>query len=248
MTKFISVAIITILTSISGSYAVDTMPVQGRDLFMVNCSMCHGENGDNKGPVCFSRNVEKNGKILQTYARDFTAGVFKFRTTSTGCLPGDNDLLQTINNGIPKSLMPSFADLSKKEKDALVEYVKSFSSRWEEEPACNAIAVEPPMWVGTPDSIKKGEIIYKKVKCWECHGDTGRGDGNKSEDLKDDWGHKIRPFDFTTGELKRGTSPAAIYITFTTGLDGSGMPSYEDSIKEEDRWHLVSFTLKLMGM
>ncbi|MGD9223783.1 MAG: hypothetical protein PVH22_11075, partial [Desulfobacteraceae bacterium] len=65
--------------------------------------------------------------------------------------------------------------------------------------------------------------------------------------LKDDFQRKIVPFDFTTGELKRGTSAEAVYITFSTGLDGSGMPSYEDSLKEEDRWHLVSHTLKLMG-
>jgi hypothetical protein len=37
-------------------------------------------------------------------------------------------------------------------------------------------------------------------------------------------------------------------MTFTTGLDGSGMPSYEDSLTEEERWNMVSFTLKLMGL
>ena len=85
------------------------------------------------------------------------------------------------------------------------------------------------------------------MKCWECHGDTGKGDGPKSNQLKDDFGRKIVPFDFTTGELKRGTSPEAIYITFTSGLDGTGMASFQDSLSEQDRWNLVSYTLKLMG-
>ncbi|MEE8547439.1 MAG: hypothetical protein V3S63_04970, partial [bacterium] len=58
----------------------------------------------------------------------------------------------------------------------------------------------------------------------------------------------ILAFNFTTGALKRGSSPENVYITFATGLDGTGMPSYEDSLKEEDRWHLVSYTLKLMGL
>ncbi|MBI4848530.1 MAG: c-type cytochrome [Nitrospirae bacterium] len=248
MRKFMSGVIFAILAFVNNADAVDSKIAQGRELFMTNCSVCHGEKGDSKGQVCFSSNIEKSGKVLHIMARDFTVGVFKFRTTSTGCLPKDSDLLQTVSNGIPKSFMPSFADLSLQERDALVEYIKSFSSRWTEEPACNAIAVVKPKWVGTPESIRKGEMIYKNVKCWECHGDTGKGDGKKSEDLKDDWGHKILPFDFTTGTLKRGTSPEAIYITFSTGLDGSGMPSYEDSLKEEDRWHLVSYTLKLMGM
>ncbi|KJU87161.1 hypothetical protein MBAV_000646, partial [Candidatus Magnetobacterium bavaricum] len=38
-----------------------------------------------------------------------------------------------------------------------------------------------------------------------------------------------------------------INTTFTSGLDGTGMPSYQDTLKEDDRWHLVSYTLKLMG-
>ena len=91
------------------------------------------------------------------------------------------------------------------------------------------------------------EKIYKDMKCWECHGNEGKGDGTKANDLKDDWGDKILPFNFTTGTLKRGSSPENVYLTFTTGLDGTGMPSYEDSLNEEDRWHLVSYTLKLMG-
>jgi mono/diheme cytochrome c family protein len=86
------------------------------------------------------------------------------------------------------------------------------------------------------------------MKCWECHGNEGKGDGSKADELKDDWGDKILPFDFTTGALKRGSSPENVYITFSTGLDGTGMPSYADSLKEDDRWHLVSYTLKLMGL
>jgi cytochrome c oxidase cbb3-type subunit 2 len=109
--------------------------------------------------------------------------------------------------------------------------------------------VKRPSWVGSPASVEKGKQVYKDMKCWECHGEEGKGDGPKSDKLKDDLGRPIVPFDFTTGKLKRGTSPGNIYITYTTGLDGSGMPSYEDSLKnEEDRWHLVSYTLKLMKM
>jgi mono/diheme cytochrome c family protein len=110
------------------------------------------------------------------------------------------------------------------------------------------IAVKKPGWVGSADSVMKGEKVYKDMKCWECHGNEGKGDGSKADELKDDWGDKILPFDFTTGALKRGSSPENVYITFSTGLDGTGMPSYADSLKEDDRWHLVSYTLKLMGL
>ncbi len=59
---------------------------------------------------------------------------------------------------------------------------------------------------------------------------TGRGDGPSASALLDDWEVPIRPFDFTTGNFKFGDSPADVYRTFNTGLNGTPMPSYYDSI------------------
>lgn len=219
----------------------------GKKVYQRYCVICHGAKGDGKGLVGIIHRVEKSGLVWSIYPRDFTVGVFKFRSASTGCLPDNNDLSRIIKDGIPRSGMPSHEDISPKERDSVREYIKTFSPRWKEEELCKTIMTKKPDWVGTTASVNKGEKIYKDMKCWECHGYEGRGNGPKSDELKDDWGDKILPFDFTTGTLKRGSSPENVYITFTTGLDGTGMPSYEDSLKEEDRWHLVSYTLKLMG-
>ena len=227
--------------------SIDAGEEPGKTTYQANCAECHGDRGDSKGFVCFSTKKEKTGRSITTYARDFTVGVFKFRTTSTGCLPIQQDLEDTLKRGIAPSFMPSFQDLSSRQTTDVLAYVKNFSERWEEEDPCDPIPIVKPYWVGSPASVKRGEKVYKDMKCWECHGDTGKGDGTKSRELKDDFGRMIVPFDFTTGELKRGTSAEAIYITFTSGLDGTGMASFEDTLGEEDRWHLVSHTLKLMG-
>jgi len=218
----------------------------GEKIYKIRCLLCHGEEGDGKGPVEVILRVEKNGQVIKTYPRDLTLGVFRFRTTPTGCLPSDKDLQTIIDNGITRSFMPSHKELPLEERKALVEYIKTFSARFEEEEPCEMIGAKKPEWVGSSKSTEKGKKIYKEMKCWECHGETGKGDGPKSQDLKDDWGKKIWAFNFTSGDLKRGSSPENVYITFTTGLDGTGMPSYEDSLNEENRWHLVSYTLKLM--
>jgi len=219
----------------------------GRKAYEVRCLICHGANGDGNGPAGVIRRVEQNGRMLEIYPRDLTMAVFRFRTTPTGCLPDDSDLLTVIDNGVPRSFMPPHKELPKEEREAIKEYIKSFSYRWEEEDPCDPIEVKKPDWVGSAKSVDKGMIIFKDMKCGECHGYEGRGDGPKSNDLKDDWGKPILPFNFATGDLKRGSTPENVYITFTSGLDGTGMPSYEDSLNEDDRWHLVSFTLKLMG-
>ncbi len=218
----------------------------GKKLYEVRCLLCHGENGDGNGPVGIIRRAEKNGRVLEIYPRDLTMAVFRFRTTPTGCLPDDKDLFDIISNGVPRSFMPSHKEIPQKEIEAIKEYIKTFSYRWEEEDPCDPIEVAKPLWIGSAKSIDKGRKIYKDMKCGECHGYEGKGDGPKSNDLKDDWGKQILPFNFATGDLKRGSSAENVYITFTAGLDGTGMPSYEDSLNEDDRWHLVSYTLKLM--
>jgi mono/diheme cytochrome c family protein len=144
--------------------------------------------------------------------------------------------------------MPPQEKISDGDLKAVTEYVMAFSYRFEEEDLCEVISAVKPDYVGSAKSIKKGKDVYKRMKCFECHGEEGTGDGPKANDIKDDWGKKILPFNFVAGNLKRGSSAENIYMTFTTGLDGSGMPSYEDSLSEEERWDMVSYTLKLMGL
>jgi mono/diheme cytochrome c family protein len=219
----------------------------GKKLFGERCVVCHGANGNGKGPAGVIKVMEKSGRVLDIHPRDLTSGTFKFRTVSTGCLPLDEDLLRIITDGIAKSFMPDGKMLTLDERKALVTYVKTFSSRFGAEDPCKQIVAKMPRWVGSKNSVTKGEAIYKRMKCPDCHGNEGTGNGPKSNEIVDDWGNKIYPFNFRTGNLKRGSTPENVFLTFTSGLDGSGMPSYEDSLKEDERWNLVSFTLKLMN-
>jgi hypothetical protein len=96
--------------------SVDAADHPGMTIYQTNCADCHGQKGDSKGFVCFNTKVEPTGRQIVTYSRDFTAGVFKFRTTSTGCLPLETDLEGTLKRGIAPSFMPSFQDLSDKQQ------------------------------------------------------------------------------------------------------------------------------------
>lgn len=237
------------IAAVSGDvYAADARVVeQGKKIYEKHCIICHGDKGDGKGLMGIVSRYQKRGSVQSIYPRDFTTGVFRFRTTSTGCLPANDDLLRVVSSGIPRAYMPSHEDVSLSDRKAVVEYIKTFSKRWKEDEACKPFPVKKPGWVGSADSTAKGKKLYKDMKCWECHGEQGKGDGSKSDQLKDDWGDKILPFDFTTGALKMGFAPENVFTAYTAGLDGSGMPSYEDSMSEEERWHIVSYTLVLMG-
>jgi cytochrome c oxidase cbb3-type subunit 2 len=239
----------TLITSVVFSQTTDSSSTEsGKVIYNKYCVICHGEKGDGKGLVGIVHRAQRKGVVANIYPRDFTAGIFKFRSTPTGSLPTDEDLLRTITKGVPRSGMPGHGDVTLEERKAVIAYIKTFSKRWnEEKSSAESIKINMPSWVGSEESIKKGEQLWNDVQCSDCHGNEGRGDGPSAFKLKDNWGDQILPFDFTSGPLKGGDKIEDVYRTFVTGLDGTPMPSYADSLDEEQRWHLVSYALKLMG-
>lgn len=220
---------------------------RGKVVYGSYCVVCHGEKGDGKGLMGVIHRAQTSGTVVQIYPRDFTAGMFKFRSTPTGSLPTDEDLLHTVTNGIPRSGMPSHKDVPLEDREAVIAYIKMFSKRWQgQEPAAPIAVPQPPDYVGTPESLERGQVLFVDAGCVKCHGPSGRGDGEAAAELKDNWGDKILPFDFTSGPLKGGSGPEQIYRTFVTGLDGTPMPSYGDVLEEQMRWDIVSYCLELM--
>ena len=71
--------------------------------YMTYCAGCHGEKGDGAG---------KAAEYLYPKPRDFTLGLFKIRSTPSGSLPTDEDLLRVISQGMHGSGMPNFDFLS----------------------------------------------------------------------------------------------------------------------------------------
>src|SRR5437762_2314208 len=87
-------------------------------LYPQHCELCHGAEGRGDGPAAAR---------LPTPPADFSAATFKLRSTPSGSLPTDDDLLGTITRGIPGAGMPSFAALSLDDRRALVEKVKALT-------------------------------------------------------------------------------------------------------------------------
>ncbi len=211
--------------------AADQVP--GGPLYQKLCSQCHGEKGDGLG-VAAAR--------LQPKPRDFTAGKFKIRHTPSGSLPTDEDLTHVIREGMPYSSMPAWNQLSDQDIKTLVAAVKSFSPDFAD-PAKKPKAIEIPKAPSfSEESAKKGKEVYAKIGCAACHGEVGRGDGSSAPTLKDDWDHPIRPADLTMRWTYRGgPTREDIYRTFTTGLNGTPMPSFAESLTDAERWQLVDY-------
>ena len=210
---------------------------EGRALYEDKCAQCHGVEGDGGG-VAAPR--------LLPRPRDFTSGSFKIRTTPSGELPTDSDLISILRRGMPYTAMPAWSSLRDEQVDALVAYIKTFN-----EDFADPDMIVPPLEVPqaprlTEESVASGRQVYLENKCYECHGDQGRADGESAPRLADDAGLPIRPADLTQRwSFRGGTRREDIYRTFTTGLNGTPMPSYADSIAEQQRWQLVDYVYSL---
>jgi cytochrome c oxidase cbb3-type subunit 2 len=191
---------------------------RGRAVYQRYCVGCHGEQGKGDGPAAAR---------LITKPRDFTSGIFKFRSTDSSSLPLDRDLHRTITRGLSRVSMPAFPLMDEHDKLAVIEYIKRFYPTWDEELPKRQIVAVPlaPNDLSDPQRAVRGHAVYLGVGCASCHGTDGQGKGATRIEYTDAWGHAQQPFNFTRGSLKGGDDPEDIYRTFHTGLR-SVMPQF----------------------
>ncbi|MBI4400690.1 MAG: c-type cytochrome [Nitrospirae bacterium] len=210
----------------------------GKRIYQKWCMNCHGAQGDGAGPAA---------DFLRPRPRDFRQGLFKIRTTQSGQLPSDQDLFNVITKGMPGTGMPGWEKvLTEAERWQLVSYLKTFSRRF-----ARASAPPEPIRIGTQlplsaDSAAEGKRLFREIECFKCHGDEGRGDGPSAPELTDDWGAPIRPANLRKPwTFRGGHTPEALYLRLQSGIAGSPMPSFADSLDNEKTWHLVNYVMSL---
>jgi cytochrome c oxidase cbb3-type subunit 2 len=218
----------------------------GKEVYERRCLGCHGEKGDGNGPASTFFYLQR--------PRNFNNAVFKFRLTDEP-VPTDGDLFRTITRGVRGTAMPAWYELPVNDRLAVIQYIKYVLAvdRSDPEKPYAFFVEEPPgapLYIGKPPApsqqlIDRGKEVWEQAKCWECHGQGGKGDGEKATGLEDDDGFTIVPADLTAGQFKSGPTVQDIYRTMTTGLTGTPMPSYGDSLPDEDRWALAYYVLAL---
>ncbi len=214
---------------------------RGRSIYSQACAPCHGIRGDGNGPAA---------KGFDPAPQNFRRGVYKFRTTVSGALPIDEDLEHTVREGVPGTEMPRWKDvISEADLKAVVQYIKAFSP-WFEDPYS---LPQPEDILEFPDdrpfesslaSIAAGRELFVEQECDACHGENGKGNGPKSDELVDDWDVPIRPGDLTRPYFASGKRDQDIYRVFTSALNGTPMPAFDD-LTDEQRWQLVDYVQSL---
>ena len=220
-----------LLIALLGASFVNAQPTEadleaGEQIYLQRCAHCHGVDGDGVGA---------STDVVYPKPRDFTSGVYKFRThheTEDGnWLASDADIARSIREGLHGSSMPGWETvLTGQQIDQLVHYIKTFADVFEEDAPGSELsfANEIP---SSPESIARGKEIFETVfECYTCHGMDGRGNGEEAlAGLEDDWGFRIWPANLTKPWTYRGGSGRRdIFRNIALGIAGTPMPPFAD--------------------
>ncbi len=217
----------------------------GKAVYVKWCAGCHGETGGGDG---------SGADAMLPRPRNFTGAVYKIRTTASGQLPTDADLMRAIDEGLPGSAMPAWKGrLSDGERRNVMAYLNTFSSFFADTSQhIAALKFSSAPGGGTSAAaLKQGRQFYDSIGCRKCHGDQGRGDGPSAPMLKDDAGFPIFAADLhQSWRFRGGGTTEDVYHRLRTGLDGTPMPSFSDLIDQkfltdEELWQLALYVRSL---
>lgn len=218
----------------------------GARLYAQHCAACHGEQGNGQGIAA---------QFLFPKPRDFRRGQFRIVSTVNGIPTGD-DVKSVLERGMPGSTMPPWTHLGPEALEALTQQVLKFrqdGARDEflqamqeagEEPDEETVAATvetvttpgevfavPDLAAPTQEQLALGKQIYDTKGCAQCHGATGKGDGQQA--MVDAEGLPTRPRDLTLGLFKGNPDAASVYRRIRLGMPGTPMPAAQNFPDEE---------------
>src|SRR3989441_220128 len=218
---------------------------KGKVVYVKWCSGCHGDGGAGDGPAAAT---------MLPRPRNFTGAVYKIRSTASGQLPTDADLIRAIDEGLPGTAMPVWKTrLSDGERRDVMAYLKTFSAFF----ADTSQHVTPLKFGSAPgggagaEALRTGRQFYDSIGCRKCHGDQGGGNGPSAPSLKDDADFPIFAADLHQNWRFRGGGRVEdIYRRLRTGVDGTPMPSFSDlidqkRITDEQLWRVAQYVRSL---
>jgi mono/diheme cytochrome c family protein len=217
----------------------------GKIVYQKWCAGCHGDNGAGDGPAA---------KHMLPPPRDFTGAIYQIRSTASGNLPTDDDLMRSIDEGLPGTAMPGWKDrLSANQRRDVLAYLKTFSTFFADttqKPQIIDFGSEPSGGT-SEEALRVGRQFYDSIGCRKCHGDQGRGDGPSAPTLKDDAGHPTYAANLHENwRFNGGGTAEDIYRRLRTGLDGTPMPSFSDLLDqkfltETELWRVAQYVRSL---
>jgi hypothetical protein len=183
-------------------------------------------------------------------------------------------LIQVIKHGVKGTQMPGH-DLPDEDLSAVVQYLKTFSDRWDKESHGIPVPVVENPWVGNRlAAIQRGyEVYHAEAQCWSCHPSYANSEQllnmsqamdlrngkepRKSLKVRDNPGDprivdtrygKVLPPDFLSDRLPAAKGRAGLYRAIASGIGGTPMPTWFARLSKSDLWAVVHYVQELVRL
>lgn len=240
---------------------------RGQAVYQERCVQCHGVSGDGNGPAAkymYPRPRDYRKGLFKFTSTPYGSRPLKsdlIKTVRLGIrgtsMPAFNLLpeadqeavveyvIMLSRRGELEEQLYLTAD-SEEELDPEVvkeDLVPIVTGRWAEAEVSEVrpITMQPKF---TDEHVTRGRAAFLTKGCSKCHGEDGRG--QTAENRGDDaWGFPTRAADLTSGLLHGGPQPLDIYLRIHNGINGTPMPGFANSLKDEPDtiWDLVAYVL-----
>lgn len=250
---------------------------QGQAVYEFYCQQCHGVTGDGEGPAAAAMRPRPRDYRMGVFKFTSTPYGYKprredLKRTLRNGVPGtsmpafdrlsegdidavvDYVLALTHRGEFERELTAQAGDLDEYQEDIVNDAIELINSDWAKAEASVVYPITPqPQF--TAENVKRGREAFVSndpkigVGCVKCHGPDGRG--LTAENIgKDSWGHMTKAADITSGMLHGGSDPLDIYRRIHSGINGTPMPNFSDSLKDRPEllWDLVAYVMYLSNI
>lgn len=209
----------------------------GKRIFISNCAVCHGDNGNGAMWTTASLNPPP---------RDFTSPVAREELSR-------ERMITSVTHGRPGTAMMAFnARLSDSDIGAVVEYIRQTFMRTEVQdpapiqnphqalaPARPIVAADLSMAFpnGLAGDVAKGRAFYMN-NCFTCHGVEGNGEGPRSSFIVP------RPRNFLADESRLTLNRPALMKAIALGKPGTVMPAWSKVLTDQEIADVAEFVFQ----
>jgi mono/diheme cytochrome c family protein len=163
---------------------------RGRALYADHCAGCHGASGGGDGPGAAGLRPRPSNLA----EHDYTMG----------------RLSDALWNGVARTAMPAWRDLSASDRAALATAVRGFGAARDESPV--------------PEPLRQlGPLVYD-ANCIQCHGPRGAGDGTAVDALA------VAPANFRVQRPSLAVALAAL----RGGIEGTPMAAWTGRLSDAE--------------
>src|SRR3989442_10195676 len=132
---------------------------KGKVVYVKWCAGCHGDKGAGDCPAA---------SHMLPRPRDFTGPIYKIRTPASGQVPTDQDVLRSIDDGLPGTAMPAWKDrLSERERRDVLAYLKTFSAFFQDtsQHVVPLTFSKEPGGATSAEALRVGRQFYDSIGC-----------------------------------------------------------------------------------